>query len=336
METKHYLLDPFGIDNNQNAIFDTPFGLLKELLAHEHIELNTYDLGDIARADRILMFDYNDTLFRACVQAGVTRERLVLFAFEPEMAKPEQYQKRVWDEFGLVFTHRDDLVDGKRIRKLRYPQGQGYQSELLPFNDRKFLTLINTNRYSYENNELYSLRRKAIRYFEKRPDFDLYGHGWDDRSAVLSSGNVKQALKRGRVWKFLTDLRVLTKSYSSYRGSVEDKYETMSRYRFSISFENTKESPGYISEKIFDSLSTGTVPVYFGAPNITDYVPAACFIDLRKFDSFHDLERYMERMSKQQFDELQQAGQEFIRSREFEAWRPAQVYGSIVKNLLEK
>ncbi len=74
VETKNYLLEPFGIDNNRNAIFDSSFGALKDLLARERIQLDTCDLGDIARADRILMFDYNDKLFLALLRPERTRE----------------------------------------------------------------------------------------------------------------------------------------------------------------------------------------------------------------------------------------------------------------------
>ena len=40
---------------------------------------------------------------------------------------------------------------------------------------------------------------------------------------------------------------------------------------------------GYISEKIFDCFFAGTVPLYLGAPDIEDYIPADTFIDLRQF-----------------------------------------------------
>ena len=40
---------------------------------------------------------------------------------------------------------------------------------------------------------------------------------------------------------------------------------------------------GYITEKIFDSFAAWCVPVYWGASNVTDYIPEGCFIDRRKF-----------------------------------------------------
>ena len=34
---------------------------------------------------------------------------------------------------------------------------------------------------------------------------------------------------------------------------------------------------GYITEKIFDSFFAGVVPIYWGAENITDYVPKSLY-----------------------------------------------------------
>ena len=41
---------------------------------------------------------------------------------------------------------------------------------------------------------------------------------------------------------------------------------------------------GYVTEKIFDAFKAGCVPVYWGAENITKYVPAECFIDMPLLD----------------------------------------------------
>ncbi|KAJ9175314.1 hypothetical protein P3X46_013881 [Hevea brasiliensis] len=52
-----------------------------------------------------------------------------------------------------------------------------------------------------------------------------------------------------------------------------DKVETLKRYKFSIAFENSNEED-YVTEKFFQSLVAGTIPVVVGAPNIQDFAPA--------------------------------------------------------------
>ncbi|CAL9748417.1 unnamed protein product [Musa acuminata subsp. burmannicoides] len=55
-------------------------------------------------------------------------------------------------------------------------------------------------------------------------------------------------------------------------GNVE-KVETLKRYKFSLAFENSNEED-YVTEKFFQSLVAGTVPVVIGAPNIQDFAPS--------------------------------------------------------------
>ncbi|KAF3435405.1 hypothetical protein FNV43_RR22494 [Rhamnella rubrinervis] len=55
-------------------------------------------------------------------------------------------------------------------------------------------------------------------------------------------------------------------------GRVE-KVEALKQYKFSLAFENSNEED-YVTEKYFQSLVAGSVPVVIGAPNIQDFAPA--------------------------------------------------------------
>ncbi|KAG5548155.1 hypothetical protein RHGRI_013751 [Rhododendron griersonianum] len=52
-----------------------------------------------------------------------------------------------------------------------------------------------------------------------------------------------------------------------------DKVATLKRYKFSLAFENSNEED-YVTEKFFQSLVAGCVPVVVGAPNILDFAPS--------------------------------------------------------------
>ncbi|XWS54804.1 hypothetical protein CRYUN_Cryun10bG0120500 [Craigia yunnanensis] len=56
------------------------------------------------------------------------------------------------------------------------------------------------------------------------------------------------------------------------RNGRVDKVEALKRYKFSLAFENSNEED-YVTEKYFQSLVAGTVPVVVGAPNIEDFAP---------------------------------------------------------------
>lgn len=55
--------------------------------------------------------------------------------------------------------------------------------------------------------------------------------------------------------------------------------EVMKDYRFTIAFENAI-ADDYVTEKFYEPLLSGSVPVYLGAPNIDRFAPSrSSFID---------------------------------------------------------
>lgn len=49
---------------------------------------------------------------------------------------------------------------------------------------------------------------------------------------------------------------------------VPDKYDFQQKHKFSICFENSSH-PGYITEKLVQGFAAGTVPIYWGAPDVS-------------------------------------------------------------------
>jgi hypothetical protein len=75
------------------------------------------------------------------------------------------------------------------------------------------------------------------------------------------------------------------------------KLALISRYKFTLAFENAVDDD-YVTEKFFDPLVAGSVPVYFGAPNIADFAPGRnCFIDVREFPSPQALAERLTRLA---------------------------------------
>lgn len=80
---------------------------------------------------------------------------------------------------------------------------------------------------------------------------------------------------------------------------IEDKGESslleiISEYKFVIGFENAI-AKDYVTEKFYNPLLAGTVPVYKGAQNIHDFAPGKnSFLDVNVFDSPVRLAEYME------------------------------------------
>ena len=79
--------------------------------------------------------------------------------------------------------------------------------------------------------------------------------------------------------------------------SHADRWRIASRYRFVLAFENAREVD-YVTEKFFEPLLFGAVPVYLGAPNVAEFAPSEhCYIDASAFASGRDLAEFLLAMS---------------------------------------
>lgn len=73
----------------------------------------------------------------------------------------------------------------------------------------------------------------------------------------------------------------------------ESKLRLYEQYKFVISFENACATD-YVTEKFYDPLLSGSVPVYLGANNIEDFAPGVnCYIDVRKYPNPKDLAEHL-------------------------------------------
>jgi len=201
-------------------------------------------------------------------------ERLILITYEPPAVLPEMFSEEVLARFGKVITWNDDLVDNVKFFKFNYPVLYGMIDGTPPFSQKKLLTQISGNKTSTHENELYTKRLNVIRYFEKDSsnDFDFYGYGWQDLN------------------------------YKNYKGAPGDKIGTLKNYKFAICYENIHSIRGYITEKIFDCFCAGVVPIYWGASNVTDYIPQQCFIDRKSIPPFKNLVKYIRNMKEEKYN----------------------------------
>jgi Glycosyltransferase family 10 (fucosyltransferase) C-term/Fucosyltransferase, N-terminal len=78
----------------------------------------------------------------------------------------------------------------------------------------------------------------------------------------------------------------------------QSKLDVISRYKFTIAFENARSSD-YVTEKLFDAFWAGSVPIYFGAPNVEKFVPGNdCYVDAAQFAEPRDLAAHLIRLGE--------------------------------------
>lgn len=158
--------------------------------------------------------------------------------------------------------------------------------------------------------ELYSLRRKVIRYAEMNESdkFAFFGLHW------------------GKPYS----------NYKVYKGHVSDKTELGGAYRYNFCFENEWGCAGYVTEKIFDALTVGMIPVYYGAPDIDKYVPEDCYIDYSKFASIEDCFNYLKGISDDEYIAMKKRICEFMSSPSTHERYSAENMASVIKKIIDK
>ena len=71
------------------------------------------------------------------------------------------------------------------------------------------------------------------------------------------------------------------------------KLATIARYRFTVAFENSL-TDDYVTEKLFQPLVAGSVPVVRGAPNVAEFAPSPdSYVDATAFTSAEELAQYL-------------------------------------------
>lgn len=295
-----------------------PFIFLSQELRKKGYLLATMDQFPLSEAEWLVFMDAHSVIkngqetdfYKESVALGL-RSKLVLFLHESKAVIPENYSPSLHARFNLILTLDDDLVDNKKFFKV-YHAYQRHRKPIkrVPYSHKKLLANMSVNKSSSVPGQLYTARFKTIDYFDKYYSevFDLYGDNWNQPRTVLE--------------KYLP---ILTKKFSSYKGKVAKyaKEETLSHYKFTLCYENIATVNGYITEKIFDCFWSGTVPIYLGAPNISNYVDKNTFIDRRKFKSDAHLANYLLSMSAQDYNHHLPAAKRYLASPKFKLFLPA-------------
>lgn len=210
--------------------------------------------------------------------AQVPLEKRVLLLWEAPGGYIGDFEK----SFSKIYTFNDDVVDGKKYFKFCYPVLIPMMSDLPSFEEKKFCVMM-THRYTDE-------RARIIRLFENKPfeEFEYYGF-----NPIVET--------------------------SRYRGQIpghpsgKEKLDILKNFRFCACFENCMVN-GYITEKIFTCFTAGCVPIYWGAPNVEEYIPKDCFIDYRDFSNDEDLYQFLKSMSKERYNQYLQRIEAYLKS----------------------
>jgi len=307
---------------------------LYELSQNQSIQIGTSDIVPLVQADVIVFINLpSNRPDVEKVRRSYPNARLVLIASESPVIQPHAAVTSNHDLFDLVFASSRLSTDYIKYRIL--PPGCAYVPEFsetfISFKERRFAILVNSNINSgilrtprpwkifdklisirkggwylpflrfwqVSHGSLYHCRRSFAKAAAdlRIHDFDIYGQNWEP-------------LRSGWFYRFFPE-----KPIHNWRGLLKaDKLLTLCRYKFTFCYENFEGDEGYISEKIFDALAAGSVPLCLGDRNLKRWIPANCAVFRGDYPNDRAMLIDLLDWSEDRWMAYRNAGQEFLYS----------------------
>lgn len=301
---------------------------------HGHEALSKINAGEISPKNVLVIQECNAKIARKLRNKGAIpfanycwESQLYAYVFYSKLKKiAPKFKYRIY--FKGMFDGLKNCEE-KNNFIVFYPGISDFSSESINWKDREFLSMVVGNKFVEEQNvfpklslkfwkylewffrlffetktkkflqanELQDKRLELIEYFGSKGLLNLYGKGWNNLKELPSHW-------QNRLKNIIEKLNP---------NPVKNKLEAISKYKFNLTIENLRYE-GYVTEKILEAMVAKTIPVYMGAPDITEYIPKGCFIDLRDFKTLDDLYEYMKNMTEHQAQEYLDCARDFLAS----------------------
>ncbi|MDO8641773.1 MAG: glycosyltransferase family 10 [Nitrosarchaeum sp.] len=235
--------------------------------------------------DWLIVFQPYSADRREIVEAIIDRfeySKRVLIHYEGRYRQPHGFKLRYQQKFGRIYTYSSTDVDGDTIKYMPIPLWVTLD-DCKPIGNRsKLICSVVTN-----CNRDREPRGIIIEKF-KNLGMDIYGGAGkpvpgDTVVSSVPGDKVKLAMNK-----------------------YQAKLAVMSDYTFAFAIENQLDL-GHVTEKPFDAIAAGCIPVYLGPLDACKFIPKSCYIDYRDFWSEVDVMNYIRNLSKERIQEYQRS-----------------------------
>ena len=188
----------------------------------------------------------------------------VLFRSEPRCVLPEGYKEETEDLYNAIISFGKPT---SAERSSHWPQywlkEELFKKSVEQRSER--IAMINANKLNLSKFEMYTLRRMCAVEIDL---IDLYGESWNSSLISKSKTLVIEILKNPI--RHLSSIRIHIRYwFKNWPETIapNSKQEILRTYKYTLVIENDRT---YMSEKLFDALIAGCIPVYVG-PSVVDY-----------------------------------------------------------------
>ncbi len=314
------------------------------------LQSSAFEITFNANADYLLSIDHNKLAYKKFIRGGGTPERAFLLRLEPPSVFPAQYREPIESRYGTIFTPGSILLKTEDFIGWPYQihadpnsptfSTDGIENFVAPsrieFGEwchrEIFLAMIAANKVAPTLGQNYAFRRKFAKNL-KSSDFHLFGALWNDSFSLKLRHRLAVsyfALRQGTIPSFVSIYGNLLNKYPRSLGSIQDKHLVLKNSKFSLIIEN---SDTYVSEKLFDSLINGCIPVYFG-PKL-DRVGISSDLVISYHGSPKNLIQTLSNLSESEIQFKLNAIAKFLCSDSFRnTWFESKVYENIAKIMM--
>ena len=250
----------------------------------------------IEDCESLIFMNYNKQSYKKYKKLGKSIENLVLIRLEPKAVFPIQYRKSVERKFGLIIDPGKKMEGGDKSDFIGWPYKYNLNPSTPKQNDPKLnfsidkaiadgffdfeswrqkedkIVLIAANKVSPTSKSNYKLRRKIAKQMTSL-EIDIYGDLWDAnlvKKIIYRVSVGLYSLKVGFLPNLIELYGGIFSKYASYIGKPENKHLVIQKYKYSLVIENSSD---YCSEKLFDVIINGSIPIYIGPKNTEIFLP---------------------------------------------------------------
>jgi len=201
--------------------------------------------------------------------SGVSRDKCIMWKGEPpiyniffglNLCNPNFLKEHL----AVMSYYELDGLD--QIHSNSIQNGFSFVKEQFNVEKNKFLCTVLRNKSlstqlnffvfpKYRKNSLMEFREDMDREFANTlgPElYSSYGRGWDERC------------------------------FKGFLPEWNDKYRVFGEHKFTFAPENSRFN-GYVTDKVFNAMCCGSVPIYLGAPDVKKYLPRYTYINAESY-----------------------------------------------------
>jgi hypothetical protein len=198
----------------------------------------------------------------------------VLFRSEPKCVLPEAYKEEAEALYNVIISFGKPASIPRSSHWPQYWLKEELFERSVERRSEKTV-MINANKLNLSKFELYTLRRKCA---VKIGSIELYGESWNSNLISKIKTLIIEILK-DPIRHLLGMRKHIIYWFKKWPETVApiSKQEILRKYKSALVIENDRT---YMSEKLFDALIAGCIPIYVG-PSVADYgIPADLVIEV--------------------------------------------------------